>query len=99
MKQQELDFGPSVRRKPHDHCEAGISDFEFNFLPLLDLPPRRYRDARVLLARQAALAAAGPRHRAYFRKYRARLIQDADELIATSPHFVRYYTLIDTGTD
>jgi hypothetical protein len=76
-----------------------IEQVEFNFLPLLDLPPRRYRAMRVLLARQAALTAAGPKHQAYFRKYRARLIQDADELIATSPHFVRYYTLIDTDTD
>ena len=57
---------------------------------LIDLPPRRYRAMRALLARQAALREAGPRHRAYFRKYRARLIQDADEVIATSPHFARY---------
>ena len=48
---------------------------------LIPLPPNRYRNARVMLARQAALREAGARHRAYFRKYRARLIQDASEQI------------------
>ena len=67
-----------------------MTDDEFNFLTLIDLPPRRYRQCRVMLARQAALKIAGPRHRAYFRKYRARLIQDADEMIATSPKFAHY---------
>jgi hypothetical protein len=74
-----------------------MTDDELNdaLRSLIPLPPRRYRAARVLLARQAALVAAGPRHQAYFRKYRARLIQDADELIATSPHFVRYHNDAD----
>jgi len=58
---------------------------------LIPLPPERYRAMRLLLARQAALAAAGPRHRAYFRKYRARLIEDASEKIARSLHFARYH--------
>ena len=72
-------------------------DLAQEFRDLIPLPPTRYRNARVLLARQAALREAGPRHRAYFRKYRARLLQDADKLIATSPHFARYRTL--TGAD
>jgi hypothetical protein len=57
------------------------------FRELIPLPPERYRAMRVLLARQAALREAGHRHRAYFRKYRARLIQDADKLIRRYPRF------------
>ena len=34
-----------------------MTDDEFNFLTLIDLPPRRYRQCRVMLARQAALRA------------------------------------------
>ena len=51
---------------------------------------RHYRAIRLLLARQAALREAGPRHQAYFRKYKARLIQDATELIDRSQAFARY---------
>jgi hypothetical protein len=70
-----------------------MNDTEFGeeFAKLIPLPPRRYRAMRLLLARQAALAAAGPRHQAYFRKYRARLIEDASEKIARSMHYVRYH--------
>jgi len=52
-----------------------MTDEELNdaFRSLIPIPPRHYRAMRVLLARQAALCEAGPRHRAYFRKYRARL--------------------------
>jgi hypothetical protein len=57
---------------------------------LIPLPPRRYRAMRLLLARQAALREAGPRHRAYFRKYRARLIEEATELIESRQAFARY---------
>jgi hypothetical protein len=63
---------------------------EFHELISGVIPPRRYRAMRLLLARQAALREAGPRHRAYFRKYRARLIQDATELIERSQAFARY---------
>ena len=69
-----------------------VTDEELSdgFRSLIPIPPRHYRAMRVLLARQAALREAGPRHRAYFRKYKARLIQDASEKIERSPHFVRY---------
>jgi hypothetical protein len=69
-----------------------VTDNELNdaFRSLIPLPPRRHRAMRLLLARQAALREAGPRHRAYFRKYRARLIQDATELIESRQSFARY---------
>jgi hypothetical protein len=53
----------------------------------VELPPRRYRAMRVLLARQAAFRVAGHRHRAYFRKYRPRLIREADKLIRRYARF------------
>jgi hypothetical protein len=67
-----------------------IEEFNEEFRALIPLPPRRYRDARVLLARQLAMSEAGPRHRAYFRKYRARLIADAAEEIANNPRYYRW---------
>jgi hypothetical protein len=63
---------------------------EFRALILGVIQPKRYRAMRLLLARQAALREAGPRHRAYFRKYRARLIQDASEKIERSQSYARY---------
>jgi hypothetical protein len=66
---------------------------EFRTLISSVLPPARYRAMRLLLARQAALRVAGARHRAYFRKYKARLIADAVELIASQPRFARYQNL------
>ena len=63
---------------------------EFHELISGVIPDRRYRAMRVLLARQAALREAGQRHRAYFRKYRARLIEDATELIESRQAFARY---------
>jgi hypothetical protein len=63
---------------------------EFHNLISHVIPDRRYRAMRLLLARQAALRIAGSRHRAYFRKYRARLIQDATEVIERSQAFARY---------
>ena len=63
---------------------------EFHTLISGVIPPRHYRAMRVLLARQAALREAGPRHQAYFRKYRARLIEDATELIESRQAFARY---------
>jgi hypothetical protein len=65
-------------------------DLATEFAKLIPIPPRRYRAMRLLLARQAALREAGPRHRAYFRKYRARLIEDATEKIDRSQAFARY---------
>jgi hypothetical protein len=69
-------------------------DLDTEFAKLIPLPDRRYRAMRLLLARQAALREAGPRHRAYFRKYKARLIADAVELIKSSPRFARYQNLL-----
>jgi len=70
----------------------GMTDDELahELRSLIPLPPKRYRNARLLLARQAALREAGARHRAYFRKYQARLIQDAGEMIRTSPKWAKY---------
>jgi hypothetical protein len=67
-------------------------DLAHEFCELISgvIPDKRYRAMRLMLARQAVLREAGPRHRAYFRKYKARLIQDASEKIERSPHFVRY---------
>jgi hypothetical protein len=65
-------------------------DLAHEFCELISgvIPDRRYRAMRLLLARQAALREAGPRHRAYFRKYRARLIQDATKVIESK--YARY---------
>jgi hypothetical protein len=67
-------------------------DFAHEFRALIsgEIPDRRYRAMRLLLARQAALHEAGLRHRAYFRKYRARLIENATELIESRQAFARY---------
>jgi hypothetical protein len=63
---------------------------EFHSVISSVIPPRHYRAMRLLLARQAALREAGPRHRAYFRKYRARLIEDAAKVIESGQAFARY---------
>jgi hypothetical protein len=63
---------------------------EFHSVISSVIPPKRYRAMRLLLARQAALREAGLRHRAYFRKYRARLIEDATKLIESRPAFASY---------
>ena len=63
---------------------------EFHTLISGAIPDRHYRAMRLLLARQAALRIAGPRHRAYFRKYRARLIQDATKVIESRQAYARY---------
>jgi len=57
---------------------------------LIPLPPWRYRQCRVMLARQMALREAGPDHQDYFRTWQARLIADAREVIATSTRYYRY---------
>jgi hypothetical protein len=64
-----------------------LADEFHNVIPI---PPRHYRAMRLLLARQAALREAGPRHRAYFRKYRARLLEDAAWEIESRQAFARY---------
>ena len=56
-------------------------ELQTEFAKLIPIPNRRYRQCRVMLARQAALREAGPDHQAYFRQWQARLIQDAGEVI------------------
>jgi hypothetical protein len=68
-------------------------ELQSEFAKLIPLPPARYRAMRLLLSRQAALREAGPRHRAYFRKYKARLIADATEQIATNTRYLYRYRL------
>src|SRR6516162_11231155 len=51
---------------------------------------RRYSVACLMLARQAAFKAAGPRANEYFAKNRSRLLAEAAELIARSPSFARW---------
>ena len=68
-------------------------DLQTEFAKLIPLPPFRFRQCRVMLARQLALQAAGPRHRAYFRKYQARLIAGAGEVIANSTRYLYRYRL------
>ena len=63
------------------------------FAKLIPLPPRRYRQCRVMLARQLALQAAGAGWQAYFTEYQARLIADAGERIATSTRYLYRYRL------
>ena len=51
---------------------------------------QRHRRACELVARQAAFAAAGPQHQIYFKNNRARLMADAEALIARSPELARW---------
>ena len=51
---------------------------------------QRHHRACEFVARQAAFAAAGPRHQIYFKKNRARLTAEAAALIARSPSFERW---------
>ena len=68
-------------------------DLQSEFAKLIPLPPRRFRQCRVMLARQAALAAAGPNHQEYFTEWQARLIADAGERIAVSTRYLYRYRL------
>ena len=68
-------------------------DLNEEFRALIPLPPRRYRQCRVMVARQMALREAGPDHQDYFRKWQARLIADAGEVIATSTRYLYRYRL------
>jgi hypothetical protein len=63
------------------------------FRTLIPLPPRRYRQCRVMLARQAALKIAGPDHQAYFTQWQAKVIAEAGERIATSTRYLYRYRL------
>ena len=51
---------------------------------------RRNRLAVTMLARQIALKEAGTMADEYFAKYRARLLAEAKDIIATSRHFKRW---------
>jgi len=68
-------------------------DLQTEFAKLIPLPPRRFRQCRVMLARQMALRMAGPDHQDYFRKWQARLIADAGEMIATNTRYLYRYRL------
>ena len=69
-----------------------MNDAELNteLRSLIPLPPWRYRQCRAMLARQMALREAGQDYQDYFTNYRARLIEKAAQVIATSPAYVRY---------
>ena len=54
------------------------------------LPGRRWRNACAMLARRAAMAAAGPSWQDYFEEHRHRLLEDAAELIATRSSLAKY---------
>jgi hypothetical protein len=68
-------------------------ELRFEFAKLIPLPPRRYRQCRVMLARQLALAAAGPDHQEYFREWQAKLLAEAGERISTSTRYLYRYRL------
>jgi hypothetical protein len=72
-----------------------MTDDELNseFAKLIPLPPRRYRQCRVMLARQMALSEAGPDHQDYFREWQARLIAEAGAVIANSTRYLYRYRL------
>jgi hypothetical protein len=54
------------------------------------LRAQRHRRACELVARQIALKEAGPKHQAYFKKHRRKLIAVAAALIVSSPSFERW---------
>ena len=66
------------------------NDLATEFAKLIPLPPRRYRSARLQLARQMALHAAGVGWQAYFAQHQGWLIEDAGAVIRTNPRFYRY---------
>jgi hypothetical protein len=63
------------------------------FRALIPQPDRRYRQCRVMLARQMALRAAGAGWQAYFAEWQAKLIADAGERIATNTRYLYRYRL------
>jgi hypothetical protein len=68
-------------------------ELQSEFAKLIPLPPRRFRQCRVMLARQMALREAGADHQAYFTEWQARLIQEAGERIAVSTRYLYRYRL------
>ena len=75
----------------HNHLKAmSDDDLAHELRSLIPLPPWRYRQCRAMLARQMALREAGQDYQDYFRNYRAKLIEKAAPVIATSPVFARY---------
>jgi hypothetical protein len=68
-------------------------DLQTEFAKLIPLPPFRFRQCRVMLARQLALQAAGPNYAEYFTEWQARLIADATEQIATNTRYLCRYRL------
>ena len=68
-----------------------MTDFNEEFRAVVrQLPHRRYRHAVAMVARQQALKIAGPSWQAYFDEHRARLLQDAAELIETRSALAKY---------
>ena len=63
------------------------------FRSLIPLPPRHYRQCRVMLARQMALREAGADWQAYFAEWQAKLIAEAGERIATNTRYLYRYRL------
>jgi hypothetical protein len=51
---------------------------------------QRHHRACAFVARQLAFKQAGPMHKAYFKKHRARLTAEAAALIAKSPELARW---------
>jgi hypothetical protein len=68
-------------------------ELQTEFAKLIPLPPRRYRQCRVMLARQMALREAGADWQAYFTEWQAKLISEAGERIATSTRYLYRYRL------
>jgi hypothetical protein len=68
-------------------------DLQSEFAKLIPLPPLRYRQCRVMLARQMALRIAGAGWQEYFREWQARLIQEAGEVIAANTRYLYRYRL------
>jgi hypothetical protein len=66
-------------------------DFDEEFRAMvLQLPHRRYRHACAMLARQEAFKIAGPDWQDYFYLNRAKLIEEAKEVIATHQAWAKY---------
>jgi hypothetical protein len=77
------------------HEEEEICNFTFD--GVLEPPHNytwqdvmRHSNACEMLARQAALKEAGPDWSTYFDKHRERLMNEASELIASSPSLTRW---------
>jgi hypothetical protein len=76
-----------MRNDDDDICTLTWKDIH---RPIVWRDAVRHHNAQVMLARQAALRAAGPTHDDYFRRHRSKLMREAADIINSRPGFARW---------